>query len=1027
MTYIWTQISGTPIVLSDRTSSKLFIPKYTFPPTSGTYKFQVNVTNVDGYSSSTEVTIIITRSLIVSNIDGGNRRLPRKYPIYLDGTKSYDPDNDVLSIQTYSWSCTTCGFLFQINEPTQTIPANTLPVGTHTIRLLYRVGDRSDDDTVTITVFEDTSTTPSIRVKKHLTINENEPLLLHATLENYNSQDFSPQWTIEGQQAPINELTGLAESMPTLSFSPVTMITRTRSSNRLSLALKGGILYPGASYTFRVSLSPTIYAETTVSVNPTPKFGTIQLTPTTGNVFETTFNVIAPEWVDDNPNIPLQYAFILYKNSGSSTPLVFIQDYSLSNSAQFRVPVSGTHTLCVKVRDNFNATTTQCTPITINPPATAIDKSYLNTLVTSSGSLSDIKMVSSFIQQNPSANDTDFKSMKLNILQKTLDSIDDSTNPTELISIVHDVVNDTSSTDSSSSELASSILERYYCQHYDPSNVYLDQKLFSETLDVFNNLMGLRVHSIVDVLTDDLFKQVNAESSIQNMTKWHTRVLSCFAHAISQQLVNGETEKSYSSEYYDITVYKDLVKEYRVDAPSMTFGSANSRLQVSSQITTKDLTSDLEPLTLVNIRYKFTSHYNESLLPGLVSEVYFINDQGVHQRVVDLPTPNTLNLYLPSWNSTNAFEQHLGLQLKCVYFNETSQEWATDGCSLPEVHGTDSVTCQCTHTTLFGLANLPTSGNLHETSFLLSESFYWILLTIMSSGTAFIICNVLLCLCCCLIYQCRRRHRKKKSKHQTSLVVKKYRGNLFSRKKDYEQKYSSGLSNFENFLSDNQVQSDQMSPLELKNIELDYQHEKMKQLHKQIEDLLEDKQRLNKKILENDKLLQLNRSISRKRSRLQTDTEELSSSYDAKQSDKAIKKGLLADYEQYRQALRDQQALQEKIKREEKNHLRRENLLNTRQQRVTEQKTHAKDDYQKLTSAQDACISLRKKKAELEEFLRITEAATNEVQKRALASKPATSTPKVSDEDIQALKDKVQRYKRIAVALKHRHDKKKQQ
>ena len=94
--FAWTQISGTPVVL---TGADTATPSFTAPDPSGTLTFQLTVTDNDGNTGSDTVNVIVNRPPVA--VPNADFRVATGLTGTLDGTASTDPDGVVVG---FHWS-----------------------------------------------------------------------------------------------------------------------------------------------------------------------------------------------------------------------------------------------------------------------------------------------------------------------------------------------------------------------------------------------------------------------------------------------------------------------------------------------------------------------------------------------------------------------------------------------------------------------------------------------------------------------------------------------------------------------------------------------------------------------------------------------------------------------------------------------------------------------------------------------------------------------------------------------------------
>jgi hypothetical protein len=122
--YQWAQTGGTPIVLSDSSSSR---PTFTAPdvgPGGDALTFQLTVTDSGGLQSTDTCIVNVTWINLPPNADSGpDQTVNEGVTVSLNGANSSDPDND---ITTYQWT-QTGGIAVALSNSTAVQPTFTAP------------------------------------------------------------------------------------------------------------------------------------------------------------------------------------------------------------------------------------------------------------------------------------------------------------------------------------------------------------------------------------------------------------------------------------------------------------------------------------------------------------------------------------------------------------------------------------------------------------------------------------------------------------------------------------------------------------------------------------------------------------------------------------------------------------------------------------------------------------------------------------------------------------------------------------
>ena len=98
--YLWEQLEGTSVTLSDPTSLEPVVVAPAVGSDGGTLVFQLTVTDSDGFTHNDTVNIDIDDVLITPVADAGlDQRAAEGDIVTLDGSGSYDPDGTITNVQ----------------------------------------------------------------------------------------------------------------------------------------------------------------------------------------------------------------------------------------------------------------------------------------------------------------------------------------------------------------------------------------------------------------------------------------------------------------------------------------------------------------------------------------------------------------------------------------------------------------------------------------------------------------------------------------------------------------------------------------------------------------------------------------------------------------------------------------------------------------------------------------------------------------------------------------------------------------
>jgi len=205
--YLWTQVGGPPVTLSDST-----VAKPTFTPTLlGSYTFDLLVDDGWGENDTDEVLVLVVNNAPVANA-GPDQMVLKSVLVTLDGSASSDPNLDPL---TYSW-VQTGGPVVILSNPTAAKPTFTpVVVGTYSFDLTVDDGfGGNSTDRVVVTVV---NTTPVANAGQDQVIPKNTTVTLDGSASS--DPDLDPLTFSWIQQAgPAVTLSDPTSAMPT--FTP---------------------------------------------------------------------------------------------------------------------------------------------------------------------------------------------------------------------------------------------------------------------------------------------------------------------------------------------------------------------------------------------------------------------------------------------------------------------------------------------------------------------------------------------------------------------------------------------------------------------------------------------------------------------------------------------------------------------------------------------------------------------------------------------------------------------------------------
>lgn len=325
MNFAWSQVAGDLSASQAKSTSpnprvlKLSARTLTV---GVTYTFQILVSMAANarINNTASVTLTVMPSSLTASIAGGDRTSGVEQDLFLDASKSTDPDDLQNSVaMQFSWTCfqksastglydTACktvdDTLLTMDAKAQvTIPANTINPGiSYNFTATALKDTRTSSSSVFIAVAPGSPPSVSIAPLTVAKVNTNDRVVLYgAVLSKLPVK--KTEWSIIGNGQS--------------SQNSIFAIPRT---GRLTMLLKENSLTPGSSYQFQLyaedSSGQSSTASITVTVNSPPSSGSLSVTPTSGYALEDTFAALASGWVDDD--LPLRYAFRYIKGSAYS-------------------------------------------------------------------------------------------------------------------------------------------------------------------------------------------------------------------------------------------------------------------------------------------------------------------------------------------------------------------------------------------------------------------------------------------------------------------------------------------------------------------------------------------------------------------------------------------------------------------------------------------------------------------------------------------------------------------------------------
>jgi hypothetical protein len=172
LSYLWTQIGGPSVVLSDATDSQ---PTFTAPSVEvdETVNFELVVTDDGGFTNTDTVDVdIVNVNQAPIALAGPDQTVNAGDTVTLDGSNSSDPDG---TIQAYSWNQTS-GSSVTLSDSSAVNPTFTAPSAGQTLVFELTVTDNgglTDTDTVSIIISSSSPNLTSLSISGSSSVNEN--------------------------------------------------------------------------------------------------------------------------------------------------------------------------------------------------------------------------------------------------------------------------------------------------------------------------------------------------------------------------------------------------------------------------------------------------------------------------------------------------------------------------------------------------------------------------------------------------------------------------------------------------------------------------------------------------------------------------------------------------------------------------------------------------------------------------------------------------------------------------------------
>lgn len=325
----------------------------------------VSVVGTPALSATATIRVQVEPSPLVAVIVGGNRAVASGSRVELDGTVSYDPDSDSTPL-LYEWECVQyetvdpCvdvhGTELALSGASPSIAPGSLEPGS-VLDVSLTVTDDSEvlaDDAVGESDGEDGEDGEVANLVRRAStsvvltvVGTSNPATVVAQLAGGPTATSAPEGSTSASgvaRVKVNTHTNVYVRADTVAdvadkvlewtvvsgtFNPDGPASPFASpTNRLDLVLHPNALRPGESYVFRLTATSSEtdpgFAEVHVLGNAAPSGGSVSVSPTSGEMVETTFDLATTGWLDDPQDLPLKYQFAYRRTTLASGQTVSV-------------------------------------------------------------------------------------------------------------------------------------------------------------------------------------------------------------------------------------------------------------------------------------------------------------------------------------------------------------------------------------------------------------------------------------------------------------------------------------------------------------------------------------------------------------------------------------------------------------------------------------------------------------------------------------------------------------------------------
>jgi len=742
ITFHWSQLSGHTINISNPTQSRLVIPKHSFPSKSvlSVYKFKVTANYTTEKTSSTK---IISIHVLVSNLVpfiSGQKSLTVSIgeSFSITGKNSIDPDASTEQA-LYLWECDKC--LFDIPQyHTLSFSPYRLQLGSYVFTLNYQVGSRKASESIVVNVIA--SKAFNVPLPRYIFINDWETVYLDVDNLDFSISDY--QW------------------YGTENVSSSNKVDRFKIDERRSLAFKPYSLTPGQKYSFTFNVvvsNQNITSTTDIIVNQNPVYGGVSVSPLTGVVGATQFEIIAYEWKDLDDHYPLQYKLELQNNDTT----ILIKPYSTLNSKKFTVPLVGSFDVILFVKDSKGGVSKIKGPRLVSTQLHFADSETITTVINSMVTMNDNPEwddMSEMLVATTFINSFTNFSCDAQCKQTLTGKIDSYLSQLDILFSSHEVDDYTSALQTlleiskySNLETFSTLFSLYERTLCSISNEFINHSLFEQTLTSFSSLLE---------------RLLTLQFSSELVRVYHhvTSILQCMVKQLDSELIEGELPSVLESDFFSVSVYKDFEYILNETLPSMNL-TYSKNISLSIPLSLLQSLHEPKSTSIQLLRYfqfdnQSTNYLQTQTRRSSFNEILSATiDFGFYQ--------NGVRLDLPAIDYVFHIHRQTGPSSQPGCYQFVSGSFVNDACTTTE--NIDSIVCSCPPNAPVAVLVSPTL-NVADVLSPYSDSYIWLVVIFVFIFIFFCLLNgiMVLLLFSCFIKKVMLDSDRLKS--MTSIVLK---------------------------------------------------------------------------------------------------------------------------------------------------------------------------------------------------------------------------------------------------------------